>query len=94
MLVRNRHRNLHFVPYNQGHRLATSYPTQVPNYQTSLATQNLNQQEKTSFPELVGRSSREAVAYLSARGLKPVLAKPNQAMTMDFRTDRVRIITD
>ena len=44
-----------------------SRPIQTQNLMTSFPTQSLNQQ--TSFPELVGRSSREAVAYLSARGL-------------------------
>ena len=29
-----------------------------------------------------------------AIGLNPVITKPNQPMTMDYRTDRVRIITD
>ncbi|CAF0903287.1 unnamed protein product [Adineta ricciae] len=69
-----------------------SRPIQTQNLMTSFPTQPLDQQ--TSFPELVGRSSREAVAYLSARGLSPVLVRPNQPMTMDYRMDRVRVVVD
>ncbi|CAF1275135.1 unnamed protein product [Rotaria sordida] len=50
--------------------------------------------QQSSFPELVGRSAGEAVSYISAKGLTPVLMKPNQPATMDYRTDRVRIVTD
>ncbi|CAF0738978.1 unnamed protein product [Rotaria sp. Silwood1] len=49
---------------------------------------------KSSFPELVGRSAHEASHYIAARGLTPVLVKPNQPLTMDYRPDRVRIVTD
>ncbi|CAF1221861.1 unnamed protein product [Adineta ricciae] len=53
---------------------------------------NSNQQQ--SFPELVGRSAQEAVAYISSRGLKPVVVQANQPVTMDFSTNRVRIVVD
>ncbi|CAF1221842.1 unnamed protein product [Adineta ricciae] len=51
---------------------------------------NSNQQQ--SFPELVGRSAQEAVAYISS--LKPVVVQANQPVTMDFSTNRVRIVVD
>ena len=34
------------------------------------------------------------IVSIPISGLTPVLVKPNQPMTMDYRTDRVRIITD
>ncbi|CAF0912459.1 unnamed protein product [Adineta steineri] len=47
-----------------------------------------------SFPELVGRSAHEAVAYISAKGLHPQVLRANDPMTRDLRMDRVRIIVD
>ena len=38
--------------------------------------------------------SQELIVYICFQGLKPVIVKPNQPMTMDYRSDRVRIITD
>ncbi|UJR13759.1 hypothetical protein I4U23_000769 [Adineta vaga] len=53
---------------------------------------NPNQQQ--SFPELVGRSAQEASAYISSRGLVPIVVQANQPMTMDYSPTRVRIIVD
>lgn len=65
MFSRNRNRNP-----------PMSYPGQPPNIVTHFQTQNVSQphtllrpNQQTSFPELVGRSAQEAVAYLSARGI-------------------------
>ena len=50
--------------------------------------------KRTSFPELMGQSAQQAAAYIAAQGLEPVLVKPNQPVTMDYRNYRVRIRTD
>ncbi|CAF1452441.1 unnamed protein product [Adineta ricciae] len=42
----------------------------------------------------IGRTAQEAVAYISSRGLKPVVVQANQPVTMDFSTNRVRIVVD
>ena len=38
-----------------------------------MSFMNRTRNQQTSFPELVGRSAQEAVAYLSARGKKTYL---------------------
>ncbi|CAF0738963.1 unnamed protein product [Rotaria sp. Silwood1] len=50
--------------------------------------------QRRSFPELVGRNAQQAAAYIAAQGLKPVILRPNDPMTRDLRMDRVRIIVD
>ncbi|CAF2337526.1 unnamed protein product [Rotaria sp. Silwood2] len=59
-------------------------------------TRTRTRNQQSSFPELVGQSAHEAksILYTYVQGLTPVLMKPNQPMTMDYRPDRVRIITD
>ncbi len=36
----------------------------------------------------------KSILYIFVQGLTPILVKPNQPVTADYRTDRVRIVTD
>ncbi|CAF0981052.1 unnamed protein product [Rotaria magnacalcarata] len=59
-----------------------------------MAFQGSTDNQQTSFPELVGRNAQEAALYITAQGLTPVFVRPDQPVTLDYRTDRVRIVTD
>ncbi|UJR33495.1 hypothetical protein I4U23_020940 [Adineta vaga] len=67
-------------------------PNQAPIEQVS--SNALPRSVKTEFPELVGESVKNVVAYFTARGLKPVLVQRNQHMIKDYRPNYVRIVTD
>ncbi|CAF0727894.1 unnamed protein product [Adineta ricciae] len=59
----------------------------------NLMTQSVQQQRKT-FPELVGRPPRVAATYVSARGYHPFVMTEDEPVTRDIRMDRVRIVVD
>ncbi len=76
-----------FFPGSSNKR--TSFP--------ELVGQNVRQ--AAAFIAAQGTKYRFLILFISNRlflfqGLTPVLVKPNQPMTMDYRTDRVRIVTD
>lgn len=53
--------------------------------------------DKTEWPELVGKPAEEAKAIIEqeTQGSKTVtIVPPNSMVTMDYRTDRVRIHED
>ena len=53
-------------------------------------------EQKSSWPELVGKSADEAKAVIEAEfpGVKVQVVGVNQPVTMDYRFDRVRIAVD
>lgn len=53
-------------------------------------------EQKSSWPELVGKSADEAKAVIEAEfpGVKVQVVGVNQLVTMDYRFDRVRIAVD
>jgi hypothetical protein len=62
----------------------------------STATRTMSEgDDKTSWPELVGKEGSEAKGLVEKEGIKTVDVIPERSMvTMDYRTDRVRIFVD
>lgn len=55
----------------------------------------LNMPEKSEWPELVGANAEESKAQLAAEtGCKVYLVETGSVITMDYRTDRIRIWYD
>lgn len=56
----------------------------------------MNQEEKTSWPELEGKNVDEAVQSIKDENPELVVEKHsvNSMVTMDFRMDRVRVFYD
>jgi hypothetical protein len=60
-----------------------------------MAQNGAAQGEQTSWPELVGWDKADAKAHLEeATGKRVFLVQAGSVMTMDFRTDRIRVMFD
>ncbi|CAF4223308.1 unnamed protein product [Adineta steineri] len=68
------------------------FPSQSPILQTIISAGPPNR--KKAFPELVGLRVDEAFAYLSKRGLRPIIATPDAFRVKEYKPRRVRIETD
>nr|GMD46535.1 subtilisin inhibitor-like [Ipomoea batatas] len=71
-------------------------PKQLADEATNHSGMDGSSGEKTSWPELVGRTPEEAEKKIKeeSRKISVQVVPPNSFVTMDYRLDRVRIFVD
>eukprot|EP00934_Nitzschia_sp_Nitz4_P005946 Nitzschia sp. Nitz4//scaffold18_size181773//65842//66195//NITZ4_001913-RA/size181773-processed-gene-0.14-mRNA-1//1//CDS//3329540005//5936//frame0 len=83
------------APLRQHRDLSSSTSTTSDFKSQSSLQEGIMQDQPTSWPELVGMDGEEAKASIEAdTDYKVYILKQGAMVTMDYRTDRVRIFVD